>query len=321
MRIGENPEKEKSKKIKYKFFRVIVPVYIPEEESEYFNNAFSVFKKSIYSLLNTIDAENTNITIINNNCKKEVTDYINLLLFNKDIDRHIHCKENYGKIQTILQEGRGCYEDFIAIIDSDVFFFSGWQNQVLSVFDSFKNVGVVGLTPDPNTAFYCNNSLLANEFLFVKKGKVVEDKELELFEAGINKENFFVTKTKNWKEKQFYLETKTTKAVVGAAHFASVYKKEIFNRLPFEKPIYVFPGGELSFLDIPIDKLGYYRVSLLKAFVYHLGNSLPKWIDEKVVLREKIRYKLERSEKMCVFIPYGLKCFFVRVLKKIHFYR
>ncbi|MHC0447312.1 glycosyltransferase [Flavobacterium sp. 3-218] len=320
MRIGENPEKKKSKKLKYKFFRVIIPVYIPEEESEYFNSAFSVFKKSIYSLLNTIDVENTNITIINNNCKKEVTDYINLLISNKDIDRHIHCKENYGKVQTILQEARGCYEDFIAIIDSDVFFFSGWQNQVLSVFKSFKNVGVVGLAPNPNTTFYCNNSLFTNEFLFVKKDKVVEDRELELFEEGINKENFFVTKNKNWKEKQFYLETRTTKAVVGAAHFASVYKKEIFKRLPFEKPIYVFPGGELSFLDIPIDKLGYYRVSLLKAFVYHLGNSLPNWIDEKVIFAEKMMEQFEKPKKMYVLIPYSFKCIIVRVLKKFNFY-
>jgi hypothetical protein len=64
MRIGENPEKQKSKKLSYKLFRVIIPVYIPNEESEYFKNAFFVFKKSIYSLLGTIDVENTNITII-----------------------------------------------------------------------------------------------------------------------------------------------------------------------------------------------------------------------------------------------------------------
>lgn len=116
MRIGENPEKQKSKKLSYKLFRVIIPVYIPNEESEYFKNAFFVFKKSIYSLLSTIDLENTNITIINNNCNAETTDFINPLLDSKDIDRHVHCKENYGKIQTILQEARGCCEDYIIMV-------------------------------------------------------------------------------------------------------------------------------------------------------------------------------------------------------------
>ncbi|WP_264553465.1 glycosyltransferase family A protein [Flavobacterium sp. N2038] len=321
MRIGENPEKLNSKKLEYKPFRVIIPVFIPEGNAGYFKDAFSVFEKSIYSLLNTIDAEKTNITIINNNCKKEVTDYINLLLANKEIDKHIHCSENYGKIYTILQEARGCYEDYIAIVDSDVFFFSNWQNEALSIFNNFKNAGVVGLTPDPNTAFYCNNSLFTNEFLFVKKDKVVKDKELELFEAGINKENFFVTKTKNWKEKQFYLETKTTKAVIGAGHFASVYRKEIFKKLPLEKPIYVFPGGELSFLDIPIDKLGYYRLSLLKASAYHLGNSLPDWILEKEIFASKIHEHLESSKRVYVLIPYNFRCLFVRVLRKFNFYK
>ena len=321
MRIGENPEKKKSKKLKYKIFRVIIPVYIPDDDLEYFNNAFMVFKKSMFSLLNTIDVEKTNISIINNDCKKEVTEYIDYLLANKEIDRHIHCKENYGKIHTILQEARGCYEDYIGIIDADVFFFSGWQNKVLSLFKTFKNAGVVGLTPDPNTAFYCNNSLFTNEFLSVKEGKVVENKELELFEEGINKENFFVTKNKNWKEKQFYLEVKNMKAVVGAGHFASVYRKEIFKKLPFQKPLYVFPGGELSFLDLPIDKLGYYRVSVVKASVYHLGNSLPNWIYEKEIFAEKIGDKFEKSKKMYVLLPYSFKFLFVRVLKKFNFYK
>ena len=321
MRIGENPEKLNSKKLEYKLYRIIIPVFIPEDNEGYFKDAFSVFEKSIYSLLNTIDTEKTNITIINNNCKKEVTDYINLLLANKEIDRHIHCKENYGKVYTILQEARGCYENYIAIVDSDVFFFPGWQNEALTIFRNFKNAGVVGLTPDPNTAFYCNNSLFANEFLAVKKGKVVDDRELELFEEGINKRDFFVTQNKNWKHAQFYLEKNRIKAVIGAGHFASVYRKEIFKALPFEKPIFVFPGGELSFLDLPIDKLGYYRVSLLKASVYHLGNTIPDWINEKKIHKSKLDGDFNNSNKINVLISYKLKYFFVRVLRKFNFFK
>lgn len=321
MRIGINPEKEKLKKLKYRPFRVIIPIYIPEDNSGYFKNSFAVFEKAIYSLLNTIDTEKTNITIINNNCNKEVTDYINLLVSNKEIDRHVNCKENYGKMYTVLQEARGCYEDYIAIVDSDVFFFTDWQNEALSIFQNFKNVGVVGLTPDPNTAFYCNNSLFASEFLAVKKGKVVEDCELELFEEGINKRDFFVTQSKNWKQMQFYLEKNKVKAVIGAGHYASVYRKEIFKDLPFEKPIFVFPGGELGFLDLPIDKLGYYRVSLLKAAVYHLGNSLPDWISEKKIYRSQLKENFKKSKKIKVLIPYKLKCLFVRVLRKFNFFK
>ena len=68
MRIGVNPEKIKKTKILYKIHRVIIPVFIPEKDL-YFENSFEVLKKCLKSLLKTIDADKTNITIINNNSK------------------------------------------------------------------------------------------------------------------------------------------------------------------------------------------------------------------------------------------------------------
>ncbi|WP_338377969.1 glycosyltransferase family 2 protein [uncultured Flavobacterium sp.] len=322
MRVGINPEKEKSKKLKYKLFRIIIPLYIPENEAAYFNNALQVFQKCMYSLFETIDEEKTNITIINNNCKKDVTDYVNDLLSEKRIDRHVHCKENYGKIYTVIQEARGCYEKYIAIVDSDVFFFTGWQVEVLKVFENFKNVGVVGLTPDVNTAFYCNSSLFFKEWLFVKKGKIVDNKELELFEEGINKKDFFITINKNWKNSQFYLEKNNVKAIVGAGHFASVYKKEVFKHLTFKKPIYVFPGGELNFLDKPLDKQGYYRLSLIKAFAYHMGNTIPEWLLEKKLKKNILNLRHHNEgKKSDLNFYYFFKSLFLRILRRFKFYK
>lgn len=115
-------------------------MYIPESEDAYFKYAFQVFQKSIYSLLETIDTEKTNITIVNNDCKQEVTDYLTDLLAQKKIDRHIHCQENYGKVYTVIQEARGCYEEYIAIVDSDVYFFEGWQTEVLNVIKALEEI-------------------------------------------------------------------------------------------------------------------------------------------------------------------------------------
>src|SRR5690606_3057117 len=111
-------------------------------------------------------------------------------------------------------------------------------------------------------------------------------------EKGIGNNHFFVSPKKNWKKEQFYLEKRDLKVVIGANHFASTYRKEIFEKLPFDKPIYVFPGGELKFLDTPIDKLGYHRVSLCKAFAYHMGNT----IDENVNLEILKNNLLEKNE-------------------------
>lgn len=318
MRIGTNPEKEKFQKIQYKLHRVIIPVYIPNDSHDYFKNLDIVFYASINSLLKTIDAKQTNITIINNNSTKEVTEFIDNLLCKGLIDKHVKYHWNYGKVYSILQEARASYEDFITIADADVFFFNDWQNQVHRVFNEFNKVGVVGLTPDPHMAFYCNSSLIFSKFLAIKKGKIVDNYDLELFEEGINNKYFFVNNNNNWKNKQYYLEKSDLKVVIGASHFASTYRKEVFNKLKIDKPIFVFPGGELNFLDLPIDKLGFYRVSLSRAYAYHMGNSFKQ---------ELMNYKTESSNIRCfnnkknnfflsnLGLLYSFKTMFARTVK------
>lgn len=104
MRIGVNPEKKKFGEIIYKKHRVIIPVYIPNSNEKYFDNLLSVFKTSINSLIQTIQHNDTNITIINNDCKKQVTDFIDDLIDENKIDKHVKLSSNYGKIYTILSE-------------------------------------------------------------------------------------------------------------------------------------------------------------------------------------------------------------------------
>lgn len=316
MRIGINPEKEKARKLTYKAHRVIMPVYIPDDNHEYFKNAVEVFQKSIHSLLHTIDSDNTAITVINNSSKKEITDIIQKLLCQKLIDKHVNYSENKGKVYAVLQEARSCYEEFVTICDADIFFFPNWQNEVINTFKTFQDVGVVGITPDANLAFYCNNSLFSSKFLSVKHGKVVEDVDFELFEKGINKQDFFISKNKNWKQKQYYLEKDNLKVVLGAAHFASTYRSVIFRKLPFQKPIFVFPGGEKSFIDEPIDVLGYGRVSLTKAFAYHMGNSIPEWlVSVKHYIPVSKDFETPKNNVVSI-LPYSVKTLFVRILKR-----
>ena len=126
MRVGINPEKKKKEKIIYKQHRIIIPVYIPDSEDDYFKNSEKVFYLSINSLLRTIDKSETNITIINNNCKKEVADYIKSLFEKKEIEKLVNYSVNYGKVYSVLQEAKAAYEPFITIADADVLFFDNW---------------------------------------------------------------------------------------------------------------------------------------------------------------------------------------------------
>lgn len=320
MRVGQNPEKKESRQLVYKKHRIIIPVFIPQSEDHYYKESLDVFKYCLESLIRTIDTDNTAITILNNNSNDEVQCLIESYFDEKLIDKYVKYAENKGKVYAVLQEARASYEEFLTIADADVFFLNNWQSEIQSVFEKFKEVGVVGLTPDPNMAFYCNNSIFSSEYFKIKKGKIVADTDLELFENSIGNADLYVTKKRNWKEEHYYLEKDDIRVVVGANHFASTYRKRIFEKLPFQKPIYIFPGGELNFLDIPIDKLGYHRVSLPKAFAYHMGNTIDQNLDLSILKNDRlIDGKKADVRNPITIVPYFLKEYFVRLIRKCSF--
>lgn len=277
MRIGQNPEKNKFNKIVYKQHRIIIPVYIPDTEEQYFNNLFSVFKTSIDSLIKTTHKNQTNITIINNNSKKVVTDFIDQLLIKKEIDKHVKLSSNYGKIYTILSEAKASYEDLITIADADVFYFSNWINKTVKIFNNFKKVGVVAPLPMPQSAYYCNHSLFFDNLISINKGKIIEDKDLLLFEESVNSK--ISLNKNNWFKNQLYLKKNNAKVCIGAGHFVATYRKIVFDKIDIKKPVYAFKNESETFhLDTPIDKIGFYRLSTIKTYAYHLGNSIPSWV-------------------------------------------
>jgi len=290
MRIGKNPEKETYREIDYKQHRIIIPVYIPETNQEYFKGLFEVLKMSLNSLFLTINRERTAITIINNACKIEVSIYLNELLVNNKIDKLVILSKNLGKVGTVISEAKASLETLITIADADVFYFNNWESEVVKIFNTFPNTGVVAPLPMPNLTFYHNTSLWLTLFYKITKQNIISDKSFKLFEEGIGNKTIFETKKTNWKKRQYILSKNEIKACSGAGHFIATYRREIFDKLPFKKPRYVFKDGdEEFFLDQPIDKLGFYRLSTIDAFVYHLGNNIPKWV---------LEYKHQTSENI-----------------------
>ena len=318
MRIGVNPEKKKLNKLHYKKHRVIIPVYISEVGEIYFSNLFKVFKASINSLLQTISEDYTAITIINNACKSEVTDYLDNLLAEKKIDKHVKLVSNYGKVYTVISEARASYEDFITIADADVFYFNNWEKEVFKIFSAFDKVGVVSPVPGPHGALYNNVSLFGSLFCKPKKGNVVDPKSFTLFEKGTNNPKIFQGRKHKWKEKQYYIDNNKVKACVGCGHFVATYKN-VFNKIPLLKPEFVFKSGdEDEFLDMQFDKLGYFRVSTIIAYGYHLGTTVPSWVTEyefnlnnQAYINQIELKKIKKSK-----VNYIIKRLIFKILKK-----
>ena len=315
MRIGRNPEKIKPASIIYKEHRIIIPVYIPDSGDAYYKNLFIVFKTSINSLLKTLDNNKTNITIINNNCNLEVTNYIDQLLTKKKIDKHVKLAFNYGKVYTVIAEARASFEKLITIADADVFYFSGWYKETLAVFNTFSRVGVVAPLPMPQLAFYNNASLFIRNFFCFKKGSIVKAEDLKLFEHSISS-NISIARY-NWFKQQLYLEKDGTKACIGAGHFVATYRKDILDSIDVKRPKYTFKdGSESVHLDKPIDKLGYYRLSTVKTCVYHLGNTIPQWVLDYTFGHIEPTLFTSRRKLIKTHIPYKVKELGLRLCRK-----
>jgi hypothetical protein len=282
MRIGVNPEKLKKAKHNYFLHRVIIPVYIPNLEEEYYKDSFEVFKKCIYSLFKTINKNTTVISVIDNNCSSEISKFIQELLEECKIQKLIKYSENKGKVYPILSEIKASYEPYLTISDADVFFMNNWEREVFDIFHNFPKAAVVSPLPCPFLYKYLNRPLLVNEFFNIKLDLNVKPENFQLFEQGVNpKKKFFEGKKWNWKEKQYIIKHKKIKACVGATHFVATIKREYldFNKLLGTK--FVFNNGdENEYLEKFIEENGGYRLSTMDTFAYHMGNTVENWIED-----------------------------------------
>ena len=73
------------------------------------------------------------------------------------------------------------------------------------------------------------------------------------------------------------------KAVVGAGHFMTTYRAEVFNDLENRFTTYKLGGNsEGLFLDIPVIKKGFWRLSTADNYAYHMGNVIEDWMFDTV---------------------------------------
>lgn len=277
MRKGINPEKSKGEKNRRYRHRIIIPVYIPNLEEDYYKESFEVFKVCLDSLINSINNDYSSITLINNASIPIVEDYLNKFLNNGLIDKKVSFSENKGKVYAVLAEAKAAFEPYVTIADADVYFCKGWENAVSEVFEKVPRAGVVSPAPSPHMAFYHNVSVFSDLYLMNKLGydKRVDDEDCELFLKGMGNDSLFERSGRpfNWKQKQYYLKGGSN-SIVGAVHFVATYRSSIFRDSHLFPAIKFENGYEEDFLDRLADIRGWYRLSLSQTCAYHMGNKL-----------------------------------------------
>ena len=279
MRIGFNPHKDKIQEASDYWHQVIIPVYIPNQQG-YFKDSFAILKLCLQSLLSTVHTK-TYVSIVNNGSCDVIVDYLNSLHKDDKIQEVIHTT-NVGKLNAILKGISGNNFPLITVSDSDVLFLNGWQESSYTVFDAFPKAGAVCPTPSSRSL----RTYTANvywDFFFSNKIKftsVVNPDALKMFGFSVGNAAFY-----NEAQLKKYLTVLQDgeKAVVGAGHFVATYRGEVFNTLENRFAKYKMGGNsEGDFLDIPVVKKGFWRLSTADNYAYHMGNVIEEWMFETV---------------------------------------
>jgi hypothetical protein len=279
MREGFNPHKDKSQTESDFFHKVIIPVYIPNQEG-YFKDSFEILKLCLDSLFKTIHSE-TYVTIVNNGSCDLIVDYLNGLYKINKIQEVIHTT-NIGKLNAVLKGISGNSFSLITVSDADVLFLNGWQEASYSVFDAFPKTGAVCPTPSSRSLRTYTANVYWDLFFSnkIKCTSVVNPDALKMFGLSIGNASFY-----NPVQLKKYLTVtdEGKKAVVGAGHFLTTYRAEVFNNLEDRFTKYKLGGdSEGRFLDIPVIKKGFWRLSTADNYAFHMGNVIEDWMLDTV---------------------------------------
>ncbi|MGG7033610.1 MAG: glycosyltransferase family A protein [Flavobacterium sp.] len=324
MRRGRNPSKNNLVQANESNHRLIIPLYIPNEEG-YYKDAFTIFSHCLNSAQETAFS-NLKVSVVSNGSSDGVNSKLLQLQQQGFIDELIIEKEAIGKINSILKVLRTTQERLITITDADVLFDNGWEKAVVEVFEAFPKAGSVSPVPVFRTHLRLTSNIWFRYF-FSKKLKFRPVKNPEAMTMFANSIGWPWLDNK-YKDVIGTLRARNgTIAVLGCSHFVVTYKREVFDCLPKENSKYQL-GGDSEFLytDEPVLKMGGYRLATYDNYAYHMGNVFEDWMKEKsntleIIEKEIISYEYLEKLKPAKFNYFVTEKLFKKLFTIKSFYK
>ena len=276
-----NPQKAERKITMTTHHRIVIVVYIPNEEG-FYEKSLAVFKTCLDSIISTINSKAA-ITVVNNGSFEKVSTLLDIYLKEKKIDTLVSHNINIGKIDAQIGAARASREQYITLTDADILFVNGWQENVEEVFAAFKNVGSVSPIP-VRTGIYSSTSSVLKQIIL----KRIKVRFIPIPENHHNYNKFL--ESINWEKetdennKCPVIENNDVKAIIGSAHQVLTINRDILFTTSPSNPSLTLVGGnsEHNYVDVPIDKSGKLRLATFNNFAYHMGNEIEDWMLEIV---------------------------------------
>ena len=280
MREGTCPARDAPKLPEYPRHRVILPVYIPNLEG-YFARSLEVLRLSLESLRLTT-AGRAEITVVSNGSAPEVLRELEERYHEGGIDQLLLNRSNRGKVDSVISVARGCFEPLITISDCDVLFQPGWLEAIEATFRHFPECGFASPFPNPVMCWRHTSATLLAGLVRGELGsaKVVPDEDMDAFARSVGVPDFFKPKHR---ASQVVLRRNGATAVVGAGHFVFTLRREALRGMPRGPALTaISPESDERWLDLPPDRLGYWRLAPPRGYVFHIGNTPEPWMYDEL---------------------------------------
>jgi len=172
--------------------------------------------------------------------------------------------------------------EFVAFVDSDVYFLPGWLEASLEVLEAFPEAGQVSAIPTIDKSKHYLEStrrgILADSSIKVEQGgDLIPDAFVNAHCMSIGKE-----KPDYLKQSEPRNDVRITRgsasAYVSAQDFQFITRREIIRKaLPLQvrNPDEYYDPIYSPVFEAKLDELGYWRLSTTKYLIHHMGNRVP----------------------------------------------
>jgi len=304
-RIGINPARGKVTQYRPAPITICLLIFIPDL-SGYFEYRLQVLQLVLASLWANTSPPHDLMVFDNGSCD-EIIQYLLRLKDAGQIDYLLLSKENRGKIDALRTLFNAAPGEIIAYSDDDILFYPGWLEAQLDILESYPNVGMVSGAPVRNAARHGRTSLdrlIAQPppgLTFNQERRIPDDWEIDWALSTGRDPETHMKSTRN--DQDMVLKLKTyggngyIEAIGSANHFQFIAPKHIIlQALPKDWTGKLM--GNMIELDEAVDELGYLRLSTVKRYTRHLGNSISQeitWEIEKLGRSSNLNHREDIS--------------------------
>ena len=278
-REGQNPLKWIHPKEKPCNVTITSIVHLPELTG-FWKDGIKVLDKFFYSIRKSTEIP-FDLMILDNGSCNEVREYLNKQHIENNIQFLYFSKYNLRKLGGMNLLFSSAPGKIVSFTDSDVYFFPGWLEEALKIFEKFPQAGMVSSIPTIDQSEKRMESTIegiknSENILFETGSNIIPDRFIDAHRISLGK-----SKLEYLDGIGERVDKKITKGGVSAyccaQDFQFTTKKSIINKvLPLEMrqsdefydPLYS------PVFETKINELGYWRLSTTKYLIHHMGNNI-----------------------------------------------